>query len=77
MPSPPVDLAQSRAASAQLIVLLSEFDPGAVEFTEANETTLHPLLADSWPKFEKLVQGYAFAEAQEELQRALRTLPAP
>jgi two-component system, sensor histidine kinase and response regulator len=74
-PSTPVDLAQTRAAAAQLIQLLSEFDPGAAEFIEANQSALYPLFPDSWPKFEKLVQGYAFADAQAELEQALRKLP--
>ncbi|MEI7941111.1 MAG: Hpt domain-containing protein, partial [Verrucomicrobiota bacterium] len=71
--SPPsADPAQTRAAAAQLTKLLSEFDPGAVEFIEANQAVLRPLLpGDSWPQFEKLVQGYAFADAQAQLEQAL------
>ena len=70
--SPPPDPAQTRAAAAQLTRLLSEFNPGAVEFIEANQAVLHPLLpGDSWPQFEKLVQGYAFADAQAQLEQAL------
>jgi two-component system, sensor histidine kinase and response regulator len=71
--SPPLaDPAQTRTAAAQLTKLLSEFDPGAVEFIEANQAALRPLLpGDSWPQFEKLVQGYAFADAQAQLEQAL------
>ena len=73
----PADPAQTRAAAAQLTKLLSEFDPGAVEFIEANHAALGPLLpGDSWPQFEKLVQSYAFADAQANLEQALKHLPA-
>jgi two-component system, sensor histidine kinase and response regulator len=73
---PPADPAQARAAAAQLSKLLSEFDPGAVEFIEANQAVLHPLLpGDSWPQFEKLVQAYAFADAQAQLEQALNEKP--
>ena len=73
-----VDLAQTRDAAAQLTKLLSEFDPGAVEFIEASQATLRPLFpGDSWPQFEKLVQGYAFADAQAQLEQALNSFPAP
>jgi hypothetical protein len=38
---------------------------------------LRPLFAgDAWPQFEKLVQGYAFADAQSQLEQALKRLPA-
>jgi hypothetical protein len=30
----------------------------------------------TWPRFEKLVQDYAFAEAQANLEQALKVLPA-
>ena len=73
----PADPAQTRAAAAQLTKLLSEFDPGAVEFIEANQAALRPLFpGDTWPQFEKLVQGYAFADAQAQLEQALTRLPA-
>jgi hypothetical protein len=63
---------QTRAAVAQLTKLLAEFDPGAVEFIEANQAALRPLFpGDGWPQFEKLVQGYAFADAQARLEQAL------
>ena len=75
-PPPPPDPAQTRAAVAQLTTLLSEFDPGAVEFIEANQAALRPLFAgDAWPPFEKLVQNYAFADAQTQLEQALNNLP--
>jgi hypothetical protein len=34
------------------------------------------LALDAWPQFEKLVQGYAFADAQAQLEQALKALPA-
>jgi hypothetical protein len=69
------DPAQSRAAAAQLAKLLSEFDPGAADFLEANQTALRSLFpGDGWPQFEILVQGYAFADAQSQLELALRNL---
>jgi hypothetical protein len=67
---------QSREVAAQLTKLLSEFDSGAAEFIEANQTALRPLFAgDTWLQFEKLVQGYAFADAQARLEQALKSLP--
>jgi hypothetical protein len=30
------------------------------------------LAIDAWPRFEKLVQDYAFAEAQASLEQALK-----
>jgi two-component system, sensor histidine kinase and response regulator len=69
--------AQSREAAAQLAKLLAEFDPGAADFIEANPAALRPLFAgDAWPQFEKLVQSYAFADAQVQLEQALKNLPA-
>ena len=69
---PPEDPVQTRAAAAQLTKLLAEFDPGAVEFIEASQVALRPLFpGDGWPQFERLVQGYAFADAQARLEQAL------
>jgi PAS domain S-box-containing protein len=76
-PLPPVAPAEVRAAAEQLAKLLSEFDPGAVEFIEANQAALSSLFrGDSWPQFDKLVQGYAFADAQTQLEQALKNSPA-
>ena len=76
-PPPPVDPAQVRTASEQLTKLLSEFDPGAADFVEANQASLRPLFTgNTWPHFEKLVQNYAFADAQAQLEKARKTLPA-
>jgi hypothetical protein len=70
---PESDPARVRDASIQLSKLLSEFDPAAVEFVEANHLALRPLFpTDAWTEFEKLVQGYAFSDAQARLDEALR-----
>jgi hypothetical protein len=75
--SAPVDPVQSREAAVQLMKLLSEFDPGAADFIETNRAALQPLFADgTWTPFEKLVQGYAFADAQTQLDQALKNFPA-
>jgi signal transduction histidine kinase/CheY-like chemotaxis protein/HPt (histidine-containing phosphotransfer) domain-containing protein/HAMP domain-containing protein len=63
---------QSRQAGARLVALLAELDPGAADFVEANQAALRPLFDDgAWPDFETLVQGYAFADAQSQLEHAL------
>jgi two-component system sensor histidine kinase/response regulator len=74
-PSPQVQSnpAMSREAGARLAALLSDFDPAAADFVEANQNLLRPLFATSaWPEFESLVQNYAFADAQAQLERALK-----
>jgi CheY-like chemotaxis protein len=64
---------QSRESANQLLKLLSEFDPGASDFIEANRATLQPLFADgTWADFEKLVQGYSFAEARARLEQVMK-----
>ena len=56
-----------------MTALLSELDPGAADFVETNRAALRPLFGDgTWPEFEQLVQGYAFADAQARLEQALR-----
>jgi two-component system, sensor histidine kinase and response regulator len=76
-PVPPTsNPAQTREAAAQLSKLLAEFDPGAADFIEANQAALRPLFAgEGWSHFEKLVQGYSFADAQTHLDRALNKYP--
>ncbi len=64
--------ARSREAAAQLGALLSDSDPAAAEFVDANRDVLRPLFdAAAWPAFESLVQGYGFADAQAQLNHAL------
>ena len=61
---------QAREAAAQLAKLLSESDPGATDFIEANRPALQLLFAgETWVPFEKLVQSYAFDEAQTQLEQ--------
>ena len=70
--TPPAEPAQSRAAAGQLTTLLSDLDPGAADFLEANRSALRPLFRDAeWPEFERLVRDYAFADAQSQLEKAL------
>jgi hypothetical protein len=57
-----------------LITLLSESDPGAADFVETSHAVLRPLFDDgTWREFETLVQGYAFADAQAQLERVLES----
>jgi CheY-like chemotaxis protein len=71
----PVDPAQSRQAAVKLNALLAEQDPTASDFIAANRPALRALFAGhSWAEFEKLVQGYAFADAQARLEQALKGL---
>jgi signal transduction histidine kinase/CheY-like chemotaxis protein/HAMP domain-containing protein len=75
-PAAAVDVERSRAAVAELRTLLSDSDPGAGDFVDANRDALRPLFdASRWPAFERLVHGYAFAEAQAQLDRAVETAP--
>jgi PAS domain S-box-containing protein len=77
VPPAAVDPAQTRDAAAQLAKLLAEFDPGAVEFVEGHNAALRALFAgETWAAFEKLVQNYAFADAQVQLEQALKGLAA-
>jgi two-component system, sensor histidine kinase and response regulator len=70
-----VDPAKSREAATRLTKLLADFDPGAAEFVETDHAALRPLFAgDEWPQFEKLVRGYAFADAQAQLEQALKNI---
>lgn len=72
----PVDPAKSHEAATRLNSLLGEFDPGAADFIEASRAVLQPLFpGNGWAEFEKLVQGYAFADAQAMLEQATRNLP--
>lgn len=87
-PQPP---AKVRAAAAQLEKLLADFDPTALEFTEANHELLRPLFlsgdrkegqsrpaessSENWGQFQKLVQDYAFSEALAQLESALGRFP--
>jgi hypothetical protein len=79
-PPPPtavVSAAETGDASARLNELLCALDPAAVDCLESNAAALRPLFGDrGWPAFEKLVQGYAFADAQVRLEEALESCRA-
>jgi two-component system sensor histidine kinase/response regulator len=76
-PAAAVDPGQTREAAAELKRLLTESDPGAADFIEANHTALRPLFKDgAWGIFEKAVQNYSFAEAQAQLEQAGKDSPA-
>lgn len=66
---------QAREAATQLATLLSDCDAGAADFIAAKCAALRPLFqGDAWPQFERLVQDYAFADAQAKLEQALARL---
>ncbi len=68
-----IDPVKTREAAEQLTRLLAEFDPGSADFIETNQAVLRALFADgAWAEFEKLVQGYSFADAQTQLEQALK-----
>jgi two-component system sensor histidine kinase/response regulator len=70
---PLVDEAKACAAAEQLLKLLSEFDPGAVEFIEEHGTFLRSLCtADVWDQLQKQVQAYEFAESQVLVQQIIK-----
>jgi HPt (histidine-containing phosphotransfer) domain-containing protein len=72
--TPMANPAESRDAAAKLNTLLADLDPAAADFIEANRVVLRPLFdGQAWPEFEKLVQGYAFTDAQAQLEQALRS----
>ena len=72
----PIDPAKARAAAEQLAQLLADFDSAAVEFIETNQSALSPMFpADAWAEFEKLVQNYAFSDAEARLGQAMANLP--
>jgi hypothetical protein len=68
-----VSPALAQAAGVQLAKLLSEFDPAGAEFIETHHLELRSLFdGDKWLQFEKQVQNYAFADAQAQLEQALK-----
>jgi two-component system sensor histidine kinase/response regulator len=74
---PPLDAAQARETAAHMTRLLSEFDPGAVDFLETNQAALRPIFkSETWVEFQKLVQSYSFADAQTQLEQACKQLPS-
>jgi two-component system, sensor histidine kinase and response regulator len=75
MAAPPP--ARCSETAAQLTTLLSDFDPSAANFLDANRAALKPLFADAtWAQFEQHVLEYAFGEAREELEQAVQHFSA-
>jgi signal transduction histidine kinase/DNA-binding response OmpR family regulator/HPt (histidine-containing phosphotransfer) domain-containing protein/CHASE3 domain sensor protein len=73
-PAAPTSPARTRETAARLAALLSDSDPAAAEFVDANRDALRPLFdATSWSEFDALVQAYAFADAEVQLEHALET----
>jgi signal transduction histidine kinase/CheY-like chemotaxis protein/HAMP domain-containing protein len=69
-----VDSGRARETGQRLRALLSDSDPGAGDFVDANRDDLRALFdAAEWVEFEALVHGYAFADAQAQLENALET----
>jgi hypothetical protein len=74
--APASDPAHIRAVAEQLRKLLTDFDTSAVAFTEENQACLRPAFdAATWDEFLRLIQGFAFADAQALLDQALARLP--
>ena len=72
------DAASSRLAAEELAKLLSDFDSAAGDFLANRHAALRPLFKDeTWPCFEQLVQNYGFADAQVQLEQALKNFPPP
>jgi nitrogen fixation negative regulator NifL len=70
---PPANPEQSREAVAQMKRLLSEFDPGAADYVDANQSALRPLFSgESWTRFEKLVRDYSFGDALAQLEETVK-----
>ncbi len=70
---PSVAPEESLKSAETLLKLLSHFDPSAADFLESNQPALRPLLpGENWREFEKLVQGYAFGDAQARLEQILK-----
>jgi two-component system sensor histidine kinase/response regulator len=77
-PAAPPSPARSREAAAQLTALLSDSDPAAGEFIDANRDALSPLFdAAGWSELEALVEAYGFGDAQKRLEYALERSAGP
>jgi len=72
-----VNAEHARELAAQLAKLLTEFDPGAADFIEANQGTLKSLFsAESWEQLTKQAQAYAFPECQALVEKAVAKFSA-
>ena len=66
----PADPEQLRAVVTQMLKQLSEFDAAAADNLVAHRGLLGPLFSDDeFSEFEQQVQGYAFGEAQAQLEK--------
>jgi len=62
---------QAREAAAELARLLSEGDPGAVDFIAANQPAMRALFpGEAHMEFQRLVENYAFTDAEVRLGQA-------
>jgi PAS domain S-box-containing protein len=66
----PADPAQLKEIVAQMLKQLSEFDAAAADSLEEHRGLLGPLFSgDEFAGFEQQVQGYAFADAEAQLEK--------
>jgi hypothetical protein len=74
--APAVAATHTRAVAAQLMQLFADFDTSAVTFAEENQASLRPAFdAATWEQFLRLIQGFAFADAQALLDQVLAHPP--
>ena len=73
--SAPADRAQTQAIVSQMLELLAAFDAASTESLEEHRATLSSIFPPGdFDRFEKHLQGYAFAEAQALLKQAAANL---
>jgi len=71
----PVSATESRDAASRLLMLLSDFDPDAANFTEAHGAALQALFGpEAWLEFVIMVKDYAFDDARWRLETAVSRL---
>jgi two-component system sensor histidine kinase/response regulator len=74
--APPLAPAHARVIGDKLKKLFAQFDTSAVAFAEENQACLRPAFdGDAWEQFLRLIQQFAFADAQALLDQALARLP--
>jgi two-component system, sensor histidine kinase and response regulator len=75
-PVPAVDPARMKAAVAEMMKYLSDFDAAAGDCLEANRELLRLFfIPGEFVQFEKRVESFAFNEAEAQLAQALRDHP--
>jgi two-component system sensor histidine kinase/response regulator len=75
LPEQPLDPDRAYAAAERMKSLLSEFDPAAEDLLKECQDDLRGLFpGDAWARFEKLVRGYAFEDAETAMNEALQQL---